>query len=394
MHQNVWRVSVGLLTVCALLFTEPQVALAYDGLQTDLGRHQTATSDRGRIDSGYSLEDHDYTNSRVKLLLDKELRISNEDVDNFLSDMVSPSLSVEDSSQISAANETVIHLDRQKNSLKSLPSINEVTGEVSLPSRDAREEFSIGAKDHVVTETEDGVARTHDKDVESQVSAVSYVTEDKSGQIIGVIKEADITFMDFNYVLPSGYELEERVDGGFDLVSDTGEIEGEIDAPWAIDSMGRQLSTKFELVDDNTLRQHVTTDGAVFPIVLDPSWSWWLITAGKCAISIAPLLVTGGAAVAARAPKLISLINKLSKSSKIGSAVRKVGGAKNAAVAAVKKAVLTLRSKVPKGIASKIPSPRLTSQEKVFIAAAWPFLVDNFWDVIGIGSCYSLVKGG
>ncbi|WIK63939.1 hypothetical protein [Gleimia hominis] len=222
---------------------------------------------------------------------------------------------------------------------------------------------------------------------------MSQVTADESAQIVGVIKEDAVSFMDFNYSLPEGYGLEKRSDGGLNLVSKEGAVEGEIDTPWALDANGKELATNFELVDSNTLRQHVSTQGATFPIMLDPSWSWWLITAGKCAVSVAPLLVTGGAAILARAPKLISFINKLSKTPKIAAAVKKVGGVKNAAVAAVNKGVITLRGKLPKGVASKLPSPKLTPKDKIFIAAAWPFLVDNFWDLIGIGSCYSLVRG-
>lgn len=35
-----------------------------------------------------------------------------------------------------------------------------------------------------------------------------HVTADESGQIVGVIKEDDVSFMDFSYSLPEGYGIE------------------------------------------------------------------------------------------------------------------------------------------------------------------------------------------
>ncbi|MDY5589065.1 MAG: hypothetical protein SPF30_03810 [Arcanobacterium sp.] len=394
MRHGVWKSLVCIATVCALSLGGTTSALAADSTHNASTEKMAETFNSLLRDSDVALKESDFADPTARAFVEGEIELSTKSVDDLVSDKVALSLNLDSSSQF-ASDELLSGLsERDVEIVNTLPTVDDKTGEVSIPNPETREMFSMRVKDHVVTEVTGGVARTCDTDTQAGEIAVSHVTANESGQIIGVIKDRNVSFMDFGYTLPDGYRLESRSDGGFALLSNSGSIEGEINAPWAIDANGKQLPTSFELVDGSVLRQHVNTKGASFPIVLDPSWSWWLVTAGKCAVSIAPLLVTGGAAIASRVPKLISFINKLSKTPKIAAAIAKVGGVKNAAVAAVKKAIITLRSKLPKGVASKIPSPTLTSAEKVFIAAAWPFIVDNFWDLLGIGSCYSLVKGG
>ena len=393
MRHGVWKSIVGIATVCALSLSGTTSALANDTKQNLSTEKITETFDTIMTDSDVALEEFDYADSTARTFVKKEIGVSTKSLDFLVSDKVTLSLNVNDSSP-SVSGEILSDLSEQEaRIINTLPTVDSKTGEVSIPNPETREMFSMRVKGHIVTDVKNGVARTKDANVQDAEIAVSHVTAAESGQIIGVIKNQGVSYMDFGYALPEGYQLERRSDGGFSLLSESGAVEGEIDVPWAIDADGKELPTSFELVDGSTLRQHVDTASASFPIALDPSWSWWLITAGKCAVSIAPLLVTGGAAIAARVPKLISFINKLSKTPKIATAIAKVGGIKNAAVAAVKKAVITLRGKLPQGIASKLPSPKLTAKDKIFIAAAWPFIVDNFWDLIGIGSCYSLVRG-
>lgn len=380
--------------VFALVVGGANPALADDKLRSSLAETQKMTSSVPWMDADFTAKKAAFADPTARDLVENKIGVSGRKVNDLLSNRIALSLNLESSNQ-PIPDELISGLsEKDAQILGKLPSLNEETGEVTLPNPETREIFSMRAENHTIAEVVDGVARTQDKETEDNTTAVSHVTADESGQIIGIINGNDVSFMDFSYTLPDGYSLEARSDGGFNLVSKVGIIEGEIEAPWALDATGKQLSTKFEIVDGSTLRQYVDTEGVTFPVALDPSWSWWLVTAGKCAVSIAPLLATGGGAIAARAPKLISFINKLSKSRKIAAAVRKVGGSKKAAVAAIKKAVLTVRGKLPRSIASKLPSPKLTSKDRIFIAAAWPFLVDNFWDLIGIGSCYSLVRRG
>lgn len=74
------------------------------------------------------------------------------------------------------------------------------------------------------------------------------------------------------------------------------------------------------------VRQHFDAKAAEGMVVMDPAWYWWVGTTALCAVAVAPLLVTGGAALAMRVPKLISYINKLKSNTRIAAAVSKVGG--------------------------------------------------------------------
>ncbi|MFY1688070.1 hypothetical protein [Plantactinospora sp. WMMB782] len=76
-----------------------------------------------------------------------------------------------------------------------------------------------------------------------------------------------------------------------------------IDAPWAVDATGKRLATSYS-IDGEYLTQHITTAGAVFPVVADPSISresWWPLT---FVVTLNPadqriIISSGGAAVGA-----------------------------------------------------------------------------------------------
>lgn len=379
-------------TVMALILTGTTSASATTKSPDPSSAGEMQVGEPTRGVSELAAVNDDYSDTTARTLVGREARLSQKETDTYLSAKIQRSLDLENA-EAYLTKETKVGLSLQDlRILESLPKVDTHTGQVSIPNPQTREMFSLSVKDHVVTEIIDGVALSENGQ-SNDVSAISHVTADESGQIVGVIKDDTVEFLDFKYTLPEGYSLAEQDDGGFDLVSTSGSVEGRISSPWAIDATGKSLPTTFELVDGGILRQYVESKGAEFPITVDPSWSWWIVTAGKCAISLAPLLVTGGGAIAARAPKLISALNKLNKTTKIAKAISSVGGVKNAAVACVKKGVLSLRGKLPRGVASKLPSPQLTSKDKAFIAVAWPFVVDNIWDWLGVGSCYSLVKG-
>ncbi|MDO4412779.1 hypothetical protein [Cutibacterium sp.] len=253
-----------------------------------------ASSSSPELDPNIVSKQKDYADPTARNLVKKEMRLSDRQATNLLSDKIPLSLNLETSTQPLPDDLTSGISVQDKKNLNSLPNIDSKTGRASIPSPKNYEMFSIQVKDQAVDKVIDGVARTQDNKAQNQTTAVSHITANQSGQIIGIIKDTDVSFMDFSYMLPDGYRLQTRNDGDFNLVSEAGEVEGEIEAPWALDASGKQLPTRFELVDDHTLRQHVDTEGASFPIALDPSWAWWLVTAGKCAVSVAPLLATGG----------------------------------------------------------------------------------------------------
>ncbi len=77
---------------------------------------------------------------------------------------------------------------------------------------------------------------------------------------------------DFDLDLPDGAELRPAGDGAFWVVDvASGRTVGAVEAPWAVDAQRTLLPTRFTLLPDGRLRQHVDTDGAVFPVAADPT---------------------------------------------------------------------------------------------------------------------------
>lgn len=273
--------------------------------------------------------------------------------------------------------------------IRGLPILDESTGEVSLVAPEGDLRFSLAPVGVVATGSADGVVET--TAAGGDFAAVSHVTEYLGGQIIAAVDSSKATYVDFTVDAPEGFTLRPTADGGVDLVDAAGVAQGRIAAPWAFDQTGVKIATSFELRGD-VVRQHFDAKAAEGTVVMDPAWYWWLGTTALCAVAVAPLLVTGGAALATRVPKLISYINKLKSNTRIAAAVSKVGGTVAAAKALIKKALFELRAKVPSGVRSKLPQVTLTAKDKAFVSVAWAFVVDNIWDLMGLGSCASLWK--
>ena len=102
------------------------------------------------------------------------------------------------------------------------------------------------------------------------------------GQVIDVLTDGE-TSTTFEVDVPAGYEIE-QVGDTIGVVSHvlegTGEdatesliVHGTFDAPWAVDADGQELPTAYEVIGDK-LVQTVETDGASYPIVADPSYTY------------------------------------------------------------------------------------------------------------------------
>ncbi len=84
---------------------------------------------------------------------------------------------------------------------------------------------------------------------------------------------------DFTGLVPPGLSLSARSDGAVAVLDVDGRAVSSIERPWAVDAKGRSLPTHY-VVQGRSLRQVVDTDGAVYPIVIDP-WvkaGWWYYT--------------------------------------------------------------------------------------------------------------------
>lgn len=77
----------------------------------------------------------------------------------------------------------------------------------------------------------------------------------------------------FPLALPTGAVLVAADDGSAAIVDSSGHEVAAIAAPWAKDAAGRAVPTSYRL-DGSTLIQVVEHEGATYPVVADPSFTW------------------------------------------------------------------------------------------------------------------------
>lgn len=84
------------------------------------------------------------------------------------------------------------------------------------------------------------------------------------------------TQFDFSIPLPPGTHYRVNADGSAEIVSAQGLVIGTLAKPWAKDAKGNSVPTSYTFKGD-TIVQTVAHQGAVYPVVADPSvsWNWW-----------------------------------------------------------------------------------------------------------------------
>lgn len=275
-----------------------------------------------------------------------------------------------------------------KKAFQNLSVVDTTGNDVDLKHPNSGFVFSIGAADLPSVEDANGVVTA--KSADGSTTSVSHVTDSGKGQVVVVVEDQAINYKDFHYELPPGYQLKHVSDGGFTLENEAGEMEGRIEPAWAVDANGQRLATNFELVGDNTLRQHVSTENAEYPVVMDPSWAWWIATSAACLVEVSPIVVTGGAAAAARLPRLVSTINKLARHARVAAALKRIGGVGNGVKAIVKSSINKLKSRLPKKYSTWLKRYKLSAKDVAFVSSITAFIGDNLWDILGFGKCKSL----
>ncbi|MFT4158219.1 MAG: hypothetical protein QM630_09910 [Microbacterium sp.] len=115
-------------------------------------------------------------------------------------------------------------------------------------------------------------------------------------------------------------------DGSVDLVGEialwNGEGErvaqarilGKIGIPWAIDANGAPVSTHFEVRGNTVVQVAETTADTAFPVVADPDFWWWAGTVVGCAAEVSAFVVAWAKlpTIFAKATKIINARAKLS----------------------------------------------------------------------------------
>ncbi|MFJ4190521.1 hypothetical protein [Kitasatospora sp. NPDC089509] len=111
--------------------------------------------------------------------------------------------------------------------------------------------------------------------------AVQATTDGGARALVTLKTDKAPTAHDFTVDLPEGAELVPNDHGGYDITKRVGAgatvVMGQVDAPWAKDATGKELPTHYTL-NNTTLTQTVDTDGAAFPVVADPKWTWGIIS--------------------------------------------------------------------------------------------------------------------
>jgi hypothetical protein len=236
---------------------------------------------------------------------------------------------------------------------------------------DGGQEISLVLPGAELTEAEGAVGTFSGSDGET---FHTQVTEDGAIQIVNVIEQGtDEHSFQIKTDIPAGSKWKIQEDGSLELKGKDAEVLAIAETPWSIDANGKNLPTKF-VIDDKIITQVVDTDGAVFPVVSDPSIWWTIGTSALCVAEIASLAVG-----AAKVIKAFAKADKIIKSTKsVIKAYNKLGGT-------VKSVVDKLKKYVKKK--SSLTKAQISALEEFFTKIG-----STVFQILGLGSCYDLLK--
>lgn len=326
--------------------------------------------------------DHALSVQSRKPLTDKQ---NSGALETVLSELVAPSGNVDDVQAVMAEKDISAAMEQNGYSAESLPQVDEQRGTVRLthPSKEGRS-VSISPKGSTKVNEIEGVVESKNED--TGVLSVSQVTSDMGGQVVSLLNSAETPYVDFEATLPMGYALAPEADGTVSIRDTMGQVEGKIDNAWAVDANGKKLATHYEVLGDGTLRQHVDTTDASFPIAADPSWHWWVATSAMCAVELALLLTP------VKVATIVARLRSLVKSSRaIQRAVSALGGIKNSAIVVLKSAANRLKSALGKW-GKALPSFKLTATQAAKGREILGKIGLGIWELLGFGSCFSIIK--
>ena len=110
-------------------------------------------------------------------------------------------------------------------------------------------------------------------DVTTSSSIVVRATAGGVQELIAIERSDAPNEFAFPLALPTGAVLVAADDGSAAIVDSSGHEVAAIAAPWAKDAAGRAVPTSYRL-DGSTLIQVVEHEGATYPVVADPSFTW------------------------------------------------------------------------------------------------------------------------
>lgn len=171
--------------------------------------------------------------------------------------------------------------------------------------------------------------------------------------------------------------LVKNQDGSVSIIDDQGTEIGQVEAPWALDSGGREVPTHYE-VDGAALVQVVEHRGGgyAYGIVADPSVWWWTKNTATCVAQVASILVPGKAA---------QIAAKITKAAKTNKKVRKAQ-AQIKALGGFVKAMKTVAKYV------KSRGKGLSKQNRLRVERLFSYGGNVLVEIIGLGGCYTIYK--
>lgn len=179
----------------------------------------------------------------------------------------------------------------------------------------------------------------------------------------------------FPFELPEGLRLELQPDGSVFVEDPAGTPTAMIDVPWALDAHGDAVPTFFR-VDGDSLTQVIdTTAVSAYPVIADPDLWFIVANSAGCLAEIAGLSLVGAKAVQvfAKADKIIRAATALGKYyDALGGKVDKVLG--------IFKKWINNRNSLTRA--------QLSALEGLMREGA-----KIFFNALGLGSCFALVRG-
>lgn len=166
-----------------------------------------------------------------------------------------------------------------------------------------------------------------------------------------------------------------------------------VNPAWAVDANGKPVETRYEL-DGTVLTQVIVTDeNTAFPVVADPSVSFWW-KAAKCVGELV-LLTAAAVKAVAMVAKLIKFIGGLNKASKVAKAWKSLVGT-GSNVDGFKKLVTALGALLKKLANEGWDAMKREASKTAVLTASATILVDageTLADIIGVKNCVDLALG-
>lgn len=155
---------------------------------------------------------------------------------------------------------------------KALEAVDEAALKGPAASQELAEGVTVGAVTVTADAAQGDTLQVDDRGITQGVDGVTYAVEgdEATTRLTAVMAtEADPAAQSYTLDVPAGAKIVHQDDGDLGVVDSDGGVLASVDAPWAVDSAGNELPTRYEL-EGNTIKQVTNVEGAVFPVVADP----------------------------------------------------------------------------------------------------------------------------